>query len=69
MEEQRWFRTVDAAWYIGVSPSTLEKLRGIGGGPIYSRPPGLQVVIYAREDLDEWVRSGCRRRTSEGGAD
>ena len=34
--ENRWLRTEEAAAYVGLSKSTLEKLRVTGGGPVYA---------------------------------
>ena len=39
--------------YIGLSKSTLEKLRVTGGGPEYAALG--RVVVYRVEDLDTWV--------------
>ena len=49
-------RAQDAADYLGVSASTLAKLRmreNRARGPKFSRLGG--VIIYRRSDLDEWV--------------
>ncbi len=61
----QYLRTDDAAEYLGLSPRTLEKLRLKGGGPLYCRPGGRSLVAYDRDDLDQWMRSGRRRSTSE----
>ncbi len=63
MSENRCLRTPDAAAYIGLSKSTLEKLRVTGGGPEYSALG--RVIVYRIEDLDAWVLSHKRRSTSE----
>jgi hypothetical protein len=54
-------RTPAAADYVGLSASTLEKLRLTGGGPIYEKA-GPKIVVYRLQDLDAWL--GARRRTS-----
>lgn len=60
--ENRCLRTPEAAEYIGLSKSTLEKLRVTGGGPAYS-PLG-RAVVYRLDDLDEWVLARKRNSTS-----
>jgi hypothetical protein len=64
-----FLRTPDAARFVGLSPRTLEKLRVHGGGPPYSRPPGRHFVVYAVDDLEQWLGAGRRRTTSERVAD
>lgn len=54
-----------AAAYIGLSASTLEKLRLYGGGPTYYKS-GAKIVLYETSDLDAWLYA--RRRTSTSGA-
>lgn len=44
----------EAAARLGLSPSSLEKLRRRGRGPIARRIGRL--VRYRRDDLDEWSR-------------
>lgn len=57
-------RTKDAANYLGLSKSTLEKLRCFGGGPAYSKLG--RVVIYSTSDLDAWLLE--RKRFSTWGS-
>ena len=52
-----------AATYLGMSKSTLEKLRVFGGGPRYAKLRHL--VRYRREDLDEWRDARVVSSTSE----
>jgi predicted DNA-binding transcriptional regulator AlpA len=59
-------RTPAAAEYCGLSPSTLEKKRLTGTGPVY-RKVG-KVVVYTPEDLDEWLDANRRRSTSDPGS-
>lgn len=54
-------KTPEAATYLGLSPSTLEKYRLTGEGPVYFKS-GPKIVLYAVEDLDAWLNA--RRRTS-----
>lgn len=60
-----YIRTDAAAAYCGLSPRTLEKLRLVGDGPPYYRPPGRRFVVYDPADLDRWMRSGRRHSTSD----
>jgi predicted DNA-binding transcriptional regulator AlpA len=53
-------RTPEAADYLGLSASTMEKMRLRGDGPRYAKLGRL--VIYAITDLDAWVE--VRKRTS-----
>lgn len=46
-------RVKQAAEYIGVSKSLLDKLRCYGGGPAYAKLG--TSVIYNTDDLDAWV--------------
>lgn len=63
LTENRCLRTFEAAAYIGLSKSTLEKLRVTGGGPEYAALG--RVVVYRIEDLDAWVLARKRRSTSD----
>ncbi|MEI7609861.1 MAG: helix-turn-helix domain-containing protein [Rhodospirillaceae bacterium] len=56
-------RTREAAAYLGVSSSFLEKLRVKGGGCVYSKIG--RVVIYSRSDLDCFAEARKRCSTSE----
>ena len=57
-------RAPEAATYVGLSPSTLAKMRLRGDGPVYSKA-GPRVVIYDKADLDAWLEGQKRRSTSE----
>ena len=63
----RRLRTPDAAAYVGLSASTLEKFRVFGGGPEYSKA-GPRVVVYSVEALEAWLRARRRSSTSDAGA-
>jgi predicted DNA-binding transcriptional regulator AlpA len=63
--EQAYIRTPEAAKYLGLSVSLLEKLRVRGTGPRFSRVPGGAAILYAKADLDAWVAAGARLSTSE----
>src|SRR5215472_18956765 len=49
----RWLKTTAAAGYANVSPSTMEKLRLTGRGPVYSKLGRL--VVYDIAELDRWI--------------
>ena len=53
----------EAAAYIPLSASKLNKLRLYGGGPIYTKVGGR--ILYDRRHLDEWISAGERRSTSD----
>lgn len=47
--------TREAAAYVGLSKSTLEKKRGkAGGGPVFVRLGG--AIRYRQADLDQYIR-------------
>jgi hypothetical protein len=60
-------RTPAAAEYVGLSVSTLEKLRLTGGGPAYYKS-GPKIVVYRVEDLDAWLTARRRTSTSDNGS-
>ncbi len=60
---KRLLRTYAAADYLGLSKSTLEKLRVTGGGPIFASLG--RAVVYDVADLDAWVVANKRRSTSD----
>src|SRR5258708_853885 len=57
-------RTPDAARYVGLAESTLEKMRIYGTGPVYQKA-GPKIVVYRAEDLDAWLARGRRTSTSQ----
>jgi predicted DNA-binding transcriptional regulator AlpA len=60
-------RTAAAAEYLGLSTSTLTKMRVRGDGPVFIKL-GRRSVGYTLDDLDKW-RDGCRRHsTSDDGS-
>jgi predicted DNA-binding transcriptional regulator AlpA len=67
MDSKRVLRTAQAAEYVGLSASTLEKFRLNGSGPVYQKA-GSKIVVYRPEDLDAWLSSQRRRSTSEVGS-
>ena len=66
MSTRRILRTLEAATYLGLSPSTLEKYRVRGGGPKFIRLGG-RAVGYDLRDLDAWL-DGQRESTDESTA-
>lgn len=61
---QRYLRTKDAAKYVGVGQSTLERMRIEGNGPLF-RKLGQRIVTYAIDDLDAWASQEVRNSTAE----
>ena len=61
---QRYLRTKDAAKYVGVGQSTLERMRIEGNGPLF-RKLGQRIVTYAVDDLDAWASQEVRNSTAE----
>ncbi|MDB5470140.1 MAG: hypothetical protein JWR84_1700 [Caulobacter sp.] len=52
-----------AAAYVGLSASTLNKLRVFGGGPAFLKLG--RRVVYDVRDLDQWLSDRRRQSTSE----
>ena len=57
-------RAPEAAGYLGLSASTLAKMRMRGDGPLYSKL-GTRIVVYDRDDLEAWLTMRRRQSTSE----
>ena len=55
-------RTPQAASYLGLSSSFLEKLRVYGGGPSFYKLG--RAILYRSIDLDVWLESHRRESTS-----
>jgi predicted DNA-binding transcriptional regulator AlpA len=66
MEQRRILRTPEAALYVGLSPSTLEKKRLDNSGPEFIQLGG-RAVGYDRLALDAWLDRQRRRSTSDPG--
>ncbi len=58
----------EAATFLRLSKSSLDKFRCFGGGPIFVRL-GARRVVYRRTDLEGWAATGVRRSTSDGGSE
>lgn len=54
-------RVVEAARYVGLSKSTLDKLRMHDRGPAFFKLG--RAVVYATTDLDAWLESNKRAST------
>lgn len=67
MQEQAYLRTPQAAAYLGISTSTLERGRVSGTGPKF-RQMGTRIIAYAVTDLDEWANQQVLQSTSERSA-
>ena len=59
---RQMLRTHGAAVYVGLSPSTMTKLRLTGGGPRYIKLS--RAVVYDPSDLDDWLDANRRKSTS-----
>ena len=64
--QPRVLRTPQAAAYLGLTASTLEKMRLTGSGPRFVRL-GTRAVGYTLSDLDAFVEAGRRASTSDTG--
>jgi len=52
-----------AAEYLGLSKSTMDKLRHFGGGPRYFKLG--RIVVYDTDDLDAWRNERAATSTWE----
>jgi excisionase family DNA binding protein len=63
--EARLLLTVlEAAYYLRLSKSYLDKSRLIGGGPAFIRA-GRRKILYRKQDLEEWLRQHRFASTAE----
>jgi predicted DNA-binding transcriptional regulator AlpA len=58
--------TAEAARILGLSESTLAKLRLNGNGPVYCKLG--RRVLYRPSDLEQWLQSRATRDTSDADA-
>jgi excisionase family DNA binding protein len=63
---QHLLATSEAADYLGLSSSFLNKLRCTGGGPAYIKLG--RRVLYPLSELDCWLETNRRKSTSDEGA-
>ena len=61
---QGYLRTPEAARYLSVGQSTLERMRIAGTGPRFRRL-GTKIIAYAVSDLDAWANEQVLSSTSE----
>jgi len=66
VEPARKLRAAEAAGYLGLSTSTLAKMRLRGDGPPYLKA-GRRIVIYDARDLEAWLNTRRRQSTSDPG--
>jgi excisionase family DNA binding protein len=66
MDESQILDAVAAARYVGLSASTLAKMRLSGNGPAFLKLG--RRVLYRRADLDAWLESRLARNTSDADA-
>ena len=66
MPAPRRMRTVEAAAYLGLAATTLEKMRSAGGGPAFAKLG--RAVSYAVADLDAWTNARRVTNTAEARA-
>lgn len=59
---KEWLSTAEAAEYLSLSRSHLNKLRCIGGGPRFSA--ATRAIRYRRSDLDAWMEDHYKASTS-----
>lgn len=64
---QGYLRTPEAAKYLGIGQSTLERKRIDGTGPQF-RQLGTKIITYAVADLDAWASEQILSSTSERAA-
>lgn len=60
-----WYKTDEAAAYLGLSVAALRNWRIRGGGPVYKKLG--RIVRYTQDDLDAWLAERTRRHTSDPG--
>ncbi len=66
LSQRKKLDTVEAAQYIGLGKSTLDKLRVVGGGPAFIKVGAR--VVYDPADLDAWLSKHRRVSTSDSTA-
>lgn len=59
-----FLNTAQAAYYVGLSSKTVEKMRGRGDGPRFRRHG--RFIRYHIDDLDVWSRGETTNHPSEG---
>lgn len=59
---RQMLRTAEAAQYLGISASTMNKLRVYGDGPTFVKLG--RTVVYDTSDLNDWLHTNRRTSTS-----
>jgi predicted DNA-binding transcriptional regulator AlpA len=59
----KYLRAPEAADYVGLNKSTLDKLRVSGKGPRFARLG--RAVVYPIDELDTWISERLVNSTSE----
>lgn len=60
---RRRMKTKEAAAFLGLGESTLEKFRHYGGGPVYEKLG--RSVVYDVNDLERWAAARKRANTTQ----
>jgi hypothetical protein len=60
-KQESLLNVAEAAKFLNCGISTLNKLRVVGGGPVFVKMGAR--VAYARDDLDRYI-SKCRRKST-----
>ncbi len=55
VSDKVYMKTCEAALYLGIGKSTLERLRSQGCGPTAHRV-GPKLIRYHRDELDAWTK-------------
>lgn len=63
MQPVAYLNTNQAAEKLGISPRTLEKLRVVGGGPVFMKLG--RRVLYDPQDLHDWSQARRKMSTSQ----
>lgn len=58
-------RVRQAAQYVGLSKSYLDKARCTGTGPAFSKLG--TIIVYSTDDLDAWVAANRRAPANDNG--
>lgn len=64
MANDNLMTTKEAAAFVRLSPSLLNKLRLTGGGPVFVRLAG-RAIRYRQSDLAQWVAASAMASTSQ----
>lgn len=60
-QERKYLKPEDAAEYVGYSVNTLAQYRSKRKGPVFHKMPGQYArVLYAVEDLDNWIATRAK---------